>query len=79
MGFADIFSPEEKIPVAWSSFYELVRASAERDIMLQAIDRCVSNETLQRVFSKKFDNKKITKSDSSENVKETSQSSDING
>lgn len=51
MSLVDAFSKEDRIPVKFSDFYEMVRSSAERDIMLQAIERNVPVSTLQQVFS----------------------------
>lgn len=51
MSLVDAFSKEDRIPVKFSDFYEMVRSSVERDIMLQAIERNVPVSTLQQVFS----------------------------
>ena len=51
MGIVDVFSKEDRCEVTYSNFYALVRAAAEKDILMNGIKTRVPHEYLEAVMT----------------------------
>ena len=51
MGILDTFAPEDKVPVKFSDFYELMRESTKAEIMMNAINCDVPHRFIREMMT----------------------------
>lgn len=51
MGLLDAFTPEDKVPVKFSDFYELMRESAKAEIMMNAVNCDVPHRFIREMMT----------------------------
>lgn len=51
MGLADVFSSEERVPVKFSEFYELMKGCTERELLTNAVKARVPHEYIEAVLT----------------------------
>lgn len=51
MGLSDVLGPEDKVQVKFSTFYELVKGCAERDIICNAVNCDVPHRYIREMIT----------------------------
>ena len=51
MGLADAFSSEERIPMRFSEFYELVKTTAKGELLINAVNADVPHEYIRSMIT----------------------------